>query len=518
MLSLETQSLLINLFLSLSESHRNILIRRNIIQNNFDCDSFNIFSSIKKDNCYITSDCLVTYITTLGLYISNSEAIQLISTYDSDKDKMLSYKEFCSMLGGEKRISTEPSLKCTSYSVTLMMKRLLDKEIELIRKTNQIIDNIKMRFDFTLKNVFNTLKGNNDITFTDIKRLFDNNKLNYIDSDIDMIINRLDINNDGKISLCELASFFNESLSSECKCYHCINKDECEHSFIKNNTPSYIERQSSTAKTYCRLSSSRLSLRLSPKRKIKTNSKENTLNSSIKLPQFNSIRAKAQIASQKESEEAFVGYLNSLIQCLYSIEKMKKDLAVRNDFNIEDLYSLFSNMNTENINVSDIKEMILTMKIKTDDINAISRLILNRYDIHHNSVIEYEDLFDMFVPFDKSTRDIVEHREMQNIKSIDDYMINTSRILKALLTLIIESEDKLNTMRKKMSSTRNCLRSIYSSITDNRITIEELKSYCESKNVDVSDRRLELLFIRLDKNRDNYVDYFELEEELLAIY
>ena len=197
---------------------------------------------------------------------------------------------------------------------------------------------------------------------------------------------------------------------------------------------------------------------------------------------------------------------------------MKKDLAVRNDFNIEDLYSLFSNMNTENINVSDIKEMILTMKIKTDDINAISRLILNRYDIHHNSVIEYEDLFDMFVPFDKSTRDIVEHREMQNIKSIDDYMINTSRILKALLTLIIESEDKLNTMRKKMSSTRNCLRSIYSSITDNRITIEELKSYCESKNVDVSDRRLELLFIRLDKNRDNYVDYFELEEELLAIY
>lgn len=518
MLSPETQSLLINLFLSLSESHRNILIRRSIIQNNFDCDSFCIFSSIKKDNCYLTSDCLVTFITSLGLYISKQEAHQLISAYDSDNDKMLSYKEFCSMLGGEKRISTEPSLKCISYSVTLMMKRLLDKEIDLIRKTNKILDDIKMRYDFTLKNTFNTLKGNEDITFTDIKRFFDNTKATYIDSDIEMIMNRLDINNDGKISLCEFASFLNESLSSDCKCYHCVNKDECEHSYIKNNTPSYIQRQSSNAKTYCLLSSSRLSLRLSPKRKNKTISKENTVNSSIKIPQFNSIRAKAQIASQKESEEAFIAYINELIQCLYKIEKMKKDLAVRNDFNIEDLYLLFSNINTENINLSDINEMILTMKIKTDDINTISRLILNRYDIHHNSVIEFEDLFDMLVPFDKTTRDIVEHREMQNIKSIDDYMINTSRLLKALFTLIIESEDKLNTMRKKMSSTRNCLRSIYANITCNKITIDELKSYCEAKNVDVSDRRLELLFIRLDKNRDSYVDYFELEEELLAIY
>ena len=196
-----------------------------------------------------------------------------------------------------------------------------------------------MRYDFTLKNTFNTLKGNDDITFTDIKRFFDNNKATYIDSDIEMIINRLDINNDGKISLCEFASFLNESLSSDCKCYHCVNKDECEHSYIKNNTPSYIQRQSSNAKTYCRLSSSRLSLRLSPKRKTKAISKENTVNSSIKIPQFNSIRAKAQIASQKESEEAFVAYINELIQFKKNIKKRCQH-QINNEYDLSNQYCL----------------------------------------------------------------------------------------------------------------------------------------------------------------------------------
>lgn len=512
MLSSDTQSLLITLFQSISESHRNILIRRNIIQSNFDFDSFNIFSSIKKDDCYITPLNLVTFLNSIGIYISKHEALQLISTYDTDNDKMLSYKDFCYMIGGEKRINNE--LTCISYSVTLMMKRLFDKEIELIRKCNTIIDDIKTRYDFSVKQVFDLIKGIDDITSNDIKRFYDNNKVNYIDNDIEMIMNRIDVNKDGKISLCDFFSFFNESLSPDCKCYHCNNKDKCDLTLIKNNTPSYIQRQKD--KTYCCLSSSRLSLRLSPKRKTKM--KEISMQPSIKLPMFNTIRAKAQIVSQKESEDVFITYIKELIKYLYEIEKIKKDLAIRNDFNVEDLYLLFCNINVDNIKLNDINNMILAMKINVDDINAIARLIMNRYDIHHNSVIEFEDFFDMVVSFDKVTRDIVEHRERQNINSIDDYMINTLRLIKDLFRLIIQSEDKLNMIRKSMSSTRNCLRSIYALITSNKITIEELKTYLESKDVDVSDRRLELLFIRLDKNRDSIVDFYELEEELLAIY
>ena len=100
-------------------------------------------------------------------------------------------------------------------------------------------------------------------------------------------------------------------------------------------------------------------------------------------------------------------------------------------------------------------------------------------------------------------------------------MEETRIVLNILFTNLIESEIKLNNMKKEFSTLRIKLRDIFGIIDQEYkgfFTKENLDIYLKHNCIFTNTKDSDLLFIRLDKNRDGKVDYCEFEDELQPQY
>ena len=218
----------------------------------------------------------------------------------------------------------------------------------------------------------------------------------------------------------------------------------------------------------------------------------------------------------------FNDFLRKLMEIESRIEDAKISLAINPDFNCEDAFRLFESNDKGFLDKTDIKNGLNLLCIFPT--NKELDLLMKRFDLQKNGYLNFADFFDMVVPFEKSYRERVENRCPQSCcpcRSPDVFSDKTIYYLKNLFTLLIDSENEINDLRKMMGTVRLKLNDIFALLDqDGKGFFEnkEMIEYFENNGLLDDNKAADLLFIRLDKNRNGKIDYPEVEDEFQTLY
>ena len=221
-------------------------------------------------------------------------------------------------------------------------------------------------------------------------------------------------------------------------------------------------------------------------------------------------------------QKQFNDFLTKLMEIEGQIEKIKIDLALNPDFNCEDAFRLFELDGRGYLDKDDLKYGLNTIGIFPTDQEL--RLLMKRFDLQNQGGINYADFFDIIVPFEKEYRMMVEDRIPRSCcpcRSPDVFSYRTMSTLKDLFNFIIDAENDINNMRRTFGTLRLKLRDIFGLLDQSRngyFNNDEFIDYLIKENLLVVNKDADLLFIRLDKNRNGKIDYKEIEDEVQTLY
>lgn len=629
------------LLMEIAEGERSIEITRRVLSDCMEFDSYQIFKKldIERKNA-ISPNNIMDFFFQKGINISHEEAGLILFFYDKNHDGLLSYDEFIDLIQSKTSNINKKIIKFInndgiSYNIEFSLEKLFEKELKLAKDIIFSLRGLRSRANFDIHNIFHSIKGLNSISIESLRKYLDKNNISFLESDLNFIFNRLDINKDGKVDFVEFHSLFgypncyyccpcikcplcntqccnecllgtsgciHHDLNSECNCPKdgtIVNNKSKLSNIINNRTNSITN--SPTRNTEEKISNS-LSLRLSPERKYgpiqvdicencnnipcicnnnngqnsgvnmnKTKINNNNLspsrNNEEKISNSLSLRLSPERkygpyevevnvcnkcnnfpctcnnrttkALSQNNSNSFINvnnnnnylnndeinqfnfFLKTLMDGEKEIELYKVDLALKKDFNCEDIFRLFEYKGRGFISSEDLEYGLQLLDIKTN--KYIIDLLMKRFDLMKKGQINYADFFDMIVPFQRSYRNLVE--EKIPISNNPDTILNilnknTIASLKVLFVCIIEFEFRINDIRKKISNLKNKLVELFKLIDINNYGYFEysnLINYLQKSKLNYKQLNADLLFIRLDKNRNGKITFKDFEDEFFIL-
>lgn len=294
-----------------------------------------------------------------------------------------------------------------------------------------------------------------------------------------------------------------------------------------NSNPNYDNNNFSASKRI----SKNLTLRASPDRKfgpkrIFSSDINNLNNSNNNIRNNNSENNEINDYINKkinEDEQQFLNYLKQAMISEKKIEEIKIKLSLNKDFNCEDAYRIFENDSKDVLTRNEIKYGLNLLNIypSSKDLD----LLFNKYCIKNKDTLEYGDFFDIVVPYEKKYRNMVEERTPNSsyvYRSPSIFSFNTGMDLKELFNTIIYEENKLNNIRREFSmSLKSNLDEFYRRINVNnngKFDEQDMMSYVKKKGIFIDENACDLLFIRLDSNKNGTVELNEIEKEFKSVF
>ena len=234
------------------------------------------------------------------------------------------------------------------------------------------------------------------------------------------------------------------------------------------------------------------------------------------------------------SSSLLIDLFELIYQSENELEKIKSKLAIRNDFNVDDAFRLFENKTTP--------QNILTEYDMFTGLNSLGlyptgneiKLLIKRYSLQNTCTLNFADLFDMLVPFDKDYRKAVESRNPSpytpKFNRGDLFLGETNRILGEVFEKMIVSENKIELLRKRISKAYGInVREFVMNVDNEKkgfISCEDLRQLFKEKvfnnksSSDINDtnKEVDLCFIRFDRDRDGKVSYDDGINETCEFY
>ena len=241
------------------------------------------------------------------------------------------------------------------------------------------------------------------------------NGADVIESDLRAIIKRLDINKDGRVSYTEFKSLLSHP------CYSSVDRSlnlssstfyDTKGSRNFGSTYKSTLRSSSPVRSGSPRLTSTLRTRFSPLRSspgLRTASPLRTSNSNFKSTRYFSpkrlyspkrytspLRNNISYSTEKSydlkksykglDEENYIDYTKELIFVENELDRSKTDLALRSDYNIEDIFRLFEIGGRGYITESDFKYGL--NKLDVFPTNEELKLVFKRYDLNKEGSIK----------------------------------------------------------------------------------------------------------------------------------
>ena len=566
MLSRETEERICKILMNISEAELKCEIaRKNLCQTDkFDPNRIFRKLDIKKKNNINEND-IIDFLQSNSIYCNEKEAKFLINFYDCDLSDSLNYSEFLNMIIEnddyplekiENKLDSSINL---SYQIEFALCRIFEREINLIRILNNILNEMKQRWDFSVFDIYYLLKNeNNEITNFTISQFLRKHNFNFNQDDIMRILKRFDVNRDNHITVEDIQKLFGIETSYPCyknqkevnfsKEYDYINTNYPHNIFTKGNFLTMYKAKKSDflnetlhnkTMNFSSLNISSINVsaieeqknqNLFSKKKVSDNLTltQVPLRKKVKIIKYNEhlsdcFKMQYNISSNSEdiNSERIVQFLKLIMNCELQIEKAKIELSKRADFNIDDVFRFFEPKHFEYITESDLKLCLAKLKIITTDEEI--KLLLMKYDLNNNGVYEFEDFFDMFVPFDREYRSLIEKRlplPFDGKFNDEKYLCDISlKYMKNLLNIMIKTESKIEDERHKLNRNYNLnIRKFFDQIDKSKkgsFGIMDLKYYFKDNDIETLPKEIDLLFIRLDRKRKGQVDYFTFLMEIV---
>lgn len=231
---------------------------------------------------------------------------------------------------------------------------------------------------------------------------------------------------------------------------------------------------------------------------------------------------KPNINYNEYEEKQFNDFLRKIMSIEGQIEDAKINLALRPDFNCEDAFRIFEINVRGFLDECDLKYGLNLIGIFPTDKEI--RLLMKRFDLLKRGTINFEDFFDMVVPFEEDYRNMVENRVPNSCcgcRCPDIFSPITICYLRNLFNLIIKSEVELNDMRRLYGTLRLKIYDIFGLLDCKRkgyFTNAEMMHYLKDKCLISSTKNADLMFIRFDKERCGKIFLREIEDELQTLY
>ena len=481
----------------------------------YDFNIHDLYHSVKNWN-FITSDSIRNFLEKNGFSYLESDIKSIIKRMDLNRDGKIDLSEFHVLLGYPNCFYSCPCLSCPSCGACYC---------------NSCFCNLPCYYHGRVHRNINSPNRNNREEIA--KDYYNFNS--YINKNNDLNDN---LENDNEIYKNNSMNLPRQNLNlSELSNQNNINNN------INNNT-GLVSSPPSRNNKFKKMISDSLTIRLSPERNYGPIEVElcekcnqipcicgnlpNTLNNN-KNSDFsaednynlsngfnNSIYNNKNLTSFEIKQ--FNDFLKVLMQGEKEIELNKIDLALKSDFNCEDAFRIFEKEGRGFLTKEDIKFGFnsLGLNFNENDIN----LIMKRFDLKKKNNINFQEFFDMLVPFYSEYRNIVELRlPLSNCpyRAFNVFAVDTLIYLKKVFMSIIDFENKVNNIRKNLYGLSLKIDEIFE-LFDVRnfgyFTFEDYILYLKKYGLIEENLKVDLLFIRLDKNRNGKIEKHETFDEI----
>ena len=271
---------------------------------------------------------------------------------------------------------------------------------------------------------------------------------------------------------------------------------------------------------------------------LKTNN-NNTNNNQQPLPSKTATSLNNGIFNPKpfpkitSSSSLLLDLLELIYQTENELEQIKSKLALRNDFNVDDAFRLFENKQAPQNTLTEYDMFTGLNTLGLYPTGNEIKLLIKRYSLQNTCTLNFADLFDMLVPFDKDYRKAVESRNPSpytpKYNRGDLFLGETNRIIGEVFEKIIVAENKIELLRKRISKSYGInVREFVMSIDNEKkgfISCEDLRQLFKEKvlknkssNDIYDDKEVDLCFIRFDRDRDGKVSYDDVINETCEFY
>ena len=502
MISKEMKNSLMKFFSELISCEKSSQINRQILCESADFDAYQIFNYLKSDNNNITLLDIKKYLNENGIEITDQEAKLIILFYDINSDGNLSYDEFINLVRSEKSSFNIKSFRIQdsnlSFNINYSLCKLFQKEIEVSKRIFSSLKELRNKKDFNIHNLYHIMKSNTFITEQSLKNFLSENDFDFIDSDIKLLMRRLDLNKDNKIDFCEF-----HSLLSFDKCQSkCLIKNKCQNCGISYCKECFIENHG------CNSIHNKYSINKLDKKYNIENKDPNILIKEENINNSNNNDIKENEIEIKELND----YIKFLLKGENKIENIKIDLSKISDFSVEDAFRIFEKNGRGFLDREDIKYGLSVLNIYPSDYNL--DLFIKRFDLQKKGFISYEDFYDMVVPFEKDFRLNMNKRIPKSNCPQSFLGKEINNMLNCLFKYLIDFENKANIEKKSLSIN---YKDVFNELDTERqgyFNFDNFYDYLKGYDLIEENINPDLLYIRLDKNRNGIIDLEEFEEEM----
>ena len=530
MTSNDIENELSELFLELAKAEKTIELYRQILSETVDFDARQIFNYLlSSDQSNINSKDIMKFLSMNKINITEDESNLIVLFYDSNFDGKLSFEEFLNLVRSEKSSINNKSINFSDdtnigLTINFSLCKLFEKEIYFAKSLINILKDLQNKYGFNIHDLYHSIKSTNFITSESLKNFLNNNNVNFLESDINLIMKKLDLNKDGKIDLCELHLFLGFPF---CK-YNCL-KNKCNTCGASYCKECYIESHWCNPKNYTHPYNYKYNDGGMENKSPNIQFKYNNIN-------YNNFYQKPKTPEEKKEEndnivnydklnnftdlrqnsyeiQRFNYFMKFLLEEENKIEKMKIELCKIKDFNVEDTFRLFEKDGRGFLDLEDLKYGFGVLNVYPNEFDM--KIFMKRFDFQRKGFISYADFFDIVVPFEKEIREEVEKR-IPKSNCVEVILgREVSNALKNLFKAIFNFENKVNIERKSLDINIKEIFNIFENNNQKYFDFTSFNTYLNSYDLlENNENNPDLLYIRLDKNRNGRIDFDEFVDEM----
>eukprot|EP00347_Sterkiella_histriomuscorum_P013526 403364375 len=233
------------------------------------------------------------------------------------------------------------------------------------------------------------------------------------------------------------------------------------------------------------------------------------MNESLKKQEVKKITREDPSDFKTQLVQAFI----DMMQVEGSLEKKRRELALRSDFNLNDAYKLFNSVKNhrKGIDVDDLYYVLkeyLKITLTKDEVF----ILFYKLDRDGDGFICYSELSNAFIPNQHEYAILIQGRQAfygPNTDPREYFSKETRDFLRRGIRGLVDCEVSIELIKQRLYNKirLNCESAFHQ--IDQRgkgmVTIDDLRDYLKSANVFAVEKELQLLFQRIDKDENGII-------------